>query len=377
MSHDVVFVHLLNDLSGSPKVLCAAIDAATARGWRAKLYVGSSGDGFLSRCAVATARYPYRRFRSKLATLAALLFSQLALFAKLLCDRSIERGAVVYVNTLLPFGASLYGMVTRRNVICHLHETALAQPLLIRFLFAIARRAASAIVFVSDAHARVLASSGVHAWRIHNALDEDFRKKAAASTYVPVRGGRFDVLMIAYLRDYKGVPELVDLAASFADDHRIHFELVLNESGQTLERWSAERVLPGNLSVHPGTRDTAQFYGNASVVVNLSRVDLCMETFGMTLLEAMAFGIPVIAPPVGGPADLVRDGVEGFLVDSRDAPALRARVLQLLEDPALCSRMSAAARARSAAFSPGRFAEEIGCLLDRVRTMKRDKRAIP
>ena len=112
----------------------------------------------------------------------------------------------------------------------------------------------------------------------------------------------------------------------------------------------------------------ARFYAEASAVLNLSRVDLWVETFGLTLLEAMWFGVPVIVPPVGGPAELVSDGVQGFLVDSRDGPLLRERLLRLADDEALCRAMSEAGRRRAGEFSNQKFGTAIRNVVASVRS---------
>jgi phosphatidylinositol alpha 1,6-mannosyltransferase len=59
------------------------------------------------------------------------------------------------------------------------------------------------------------------------------------------------------------------------------------------------------------------------------------ETFGQTLQEAAASGLPVVAPAAGGPLDLVRPGRTGFLVPPGDGPALAAAVAELAADPDL------------------------------------------
>ncbi|MFG3296944.1 glycosyltransferase family 4 protein [Streptomyces sp. NPDC048179] len=68
------------------------------------------------------------------------------------------------------------------------------------------------------------------------------------------------------------------------------------------------------------------------------------ETFCQTVQEAMASGVPVVAPAVGGPIDLVDHGRTGFLVPPRDAGAVREAVASLVADPALRAGFGAAAR---------------------------------
>jgi phosphatidylinositol alpha 1,6-mannosyltransferase len=57
------------------------------------------------------------------------------------------------------------------------------------------------------------------------------------------------------------------------------------------------------------------------------------ETFGQTLQEAAASGLPVVAPAAGGPLDLVADGVSGYLVRPGDPDAFTAAVARLAADP--------------------------------------------
>jgi D-inositol-3-phosphate glycosyltransferase len=71
-----------------------------------------------------------------------------------------------------------------------------------------------------------------------------------------------------------------------------------------------------------------EFYAAAEMVVMPSHY----ESFGMVALEAMAMGTPVVASEVGGLAFLIQDGVNGFLVPSRDPEALAERIYTLLND---------------------------------------------
>lgn len=70
------------------------------------------------------------------------------------------------------------------------------------------------------------------------------------------------------------------------------------------------------------------------------------ESFGMTVLEAMAAGKPVVAAALGGVLETVRDGETGLLVPPSDPRALARAVNRLLSDQALRARMGAAGRAR-------------------------------
>jgi glycosyltransferase involved in cell wall biosynthesis len=68
------------------------------------------------------------------------------------------------------------------------------------------------------------------------------------------------------------------------------------------------------------------------------------ELLGLSVLEAMASGTPVICSRIGGLPEVVQDGETGFLVTPGDIDELHDRLAALLADPARTARMGRAAR---------------------------------
>ncbi|TWV33561.1 glycosyltransferase family 1 protein, partial [Streptomyces misionensis] len=100
-------------------------------------------------------------------------------------------------------------------------------------------------------------------------------------------------------------------------------------------------ALPG--AVFLGRRtgdDLARIFASLDLFVHTGP----FETFCQTVQEAMASGVPVVAPAAGGPLDLVDHGRTGLLVPPHDADAVRDAVRALAADPARRTAFGAAAR---------------------------------
>ena len=117
--------------------------------------------------------------------------------------------------------------------------------------------------------------------------------------------------------------------------------LVIVGSGPT--EAAARRALPGALFLGPQYGEQlATAYASLDVFVHAGPHD----TFGNTLQEAAASGLPVVAPAAGGPIDLVDDEITGFLVPPFDADAIATAVAKLAGDPALRVAQGQGARRR-------------------------------
>jgi len=71
------------------------------------------------------------------------------------------------------------------------------------------------------------------------------------------------------------------------------------------------------------------------------------EGFPNALLEAMALGLPVVATAVGANSEVIRDGVDGFLVAPADAAALSGRLEELIADPVRAAGLGRSGRERA------------------------------
>ncbi|MBV5339644.1 MAG: glycosyltransferase [Deltaproteobacteria bacterium] len=170
--------------------------------------------------------------------------------------------------------------------------------------------------------------------------------------------GTFIIGSSGRLFPVKDYPLMVEIAAAVVatNGEEVYFQL----AGEGPERPAIEAMIQRyklqdrfDLKGHQDDMDT--FYRGIDIYLNTS----VHEGIPMTILEALARGIPVIAPAVGGIREIITDGVEGFLIESRNPEAFAAKCLLLWKDNELRERMSKAARERAeAAFSAEKMAEK-------------------
>ncbi|MBQ0829617.1 glycosyltransferase family 4 protein [Streptomyces tagetis] len=112
--------------------------------------------------------------------------------------------------------------------------------------------------------------------------------------------------------------------------------------GDGPSRPGLEQALPGAAFLGRRTGDDlARLFASLDVFAHTGP----FETFCQTVQEAMASGVPVVAPAAGGPLDLVLPGRTGLLVPPGDAGAVRDAVASLAADPARRAAYGAAGRA--------------------------------
>ncbi len=152
----------------------------------------------------------------------------------------------------------------------------------------------------------------------------------------PRRGGPFRALFVGQIGQRKGMSYLFQGYESFRrPDAELHVVGTFVPGHEVYDRYSHLYRHTPNVP----QQDLPALYQQADVFVFPSLI----EGMPLVVLEAMACGIPVIAT-AHGPGDIVRDGVDGFIVPIRDPQAIATRLEQLYRDPELRMHMGRNAR---------------------------------
>lgn len=169
--------------------------------------------------------------------------------------------------------------------------------------------------------------------------------------------GRFTIGSSGRLFPVKDFPLMVEVAREIAK-HEAGIRFELAGTGPEKER-IAETVrlhgLDGTFLLRGFLHEVSAFYQGIHLYLNTS----VHEGIPMSVLEAMAHGLPVVAPDVGGLKEILDDGIHGFLIKGRDPRSFAERCMLLYRDDALRQRMGLAAKARvEAVFSNDRMARD-------------------
>ena len=187
---------------------------------------------------------------------------------------------------------------------------------------------------------------------IHNFIDPAVYDRAAYRPLLreQVADGRAVVMHVSNFRPVKRVRDIVRIFAQV--QREVPSVLVMVGDGP-------ERVLAEQEARTLGVHDVTHFLGRIDAVAPLlASADLFLlpsqsESFGLSALEALACGVPVVASRVGGLPEVVDDGVTGVLCDLGDVDAMAAASIRILRDRDRWQAMSAAAAADARA----RFSE--------------------
>ena len=108
-------------------------------------------------------------------------------------------------------------------------------------------------------------------------------------------------------------------------------------------------VIPDNVTINSKSRDPRVYILGCDIVLNLSIPTLWVETFGLTIIESLVLGKPVIAPNIGGPCEIIDNGVDGYLIDVTNISEV-VSAIKKVSTPLVYEAMSNKARIKGKKF---------------------------
>lgn len=214
------------------------------------------------------------------------------------------------------------------------------------FVDALANRLSTRVLAVSrsveEFNLRVEAISAEKVTYLPNSVDlaefspADEAARRAARERLGLPGDAFIIGGVGRLTPQKNFGLLLDAAQPLLDENSL---VALFGSGP--EESTLRGRAGGGVRFHGTITDRTAIYHALDVMVLPSR----FEGLPMTVLEAMASGVPVVASAVDGVREIAADGKNALLAPSENVAAFRAAILRLREDAALRSSLAAAARA--------------------------------
>ena len=273
--------------------------------------------------------------------------------------KRFARSDLVYINTSVIADYAIAARFFRHKALLHIHE--IPEGFTLKVLRALVGWSGADIIFNSRA---TRASYPLAAERngtvIYNGVAGP--KVPEPVSYDGTRPLR--VAMLGRVNRIKGQEVLIEAVRLLAPELREKVQVRIIGSAfedQTQETALAELVaqsgLTGEIALEPFTDDAGEAYRWADIVVVPSRRP---ESLGRVAIEAMSWGRPVISSAIGGLAEVVADGVTGWLVPPGDAAALSARLAGVMLQPGAWAGFAAAARQRyEALFSEATAAQLI------------------
>jgi glycosyltransferase involved in cell wall biosynthesis len=264
------------------------------------------------------------------------------------------RPALVMGIYIMPHGLLAYvlGRLARAHVCLHviggpreildggywIDQWQVRRPTLEALYLQVLRRA-DAVMVVGTATREYLVSHGVRADRVHL-----MSSKIDAQRFRPVPGIRceYDLLLSAQLIARKRVDRFLHILANLRRRFpRIRAGILGHGPLRgALERLAVDLGISDCVDFLGFDEATERYYTRAKVFVLTSSA----EGLSLAMLEAMACGLPVVVPAVGDLADVVSNGVTGFVIDDHEVDGFERAIGTLLEQDALRRRLGDNAR---------------------------------
>jgi glycosyltransferase involved in cell wall biosynthesis len=318
-----LFFHRANDYTGSTRALASIIELEHPNKNIIVVTLDINGGGFLTDIKnVKIKKIYFPLYQNKQIKYVSYILSKIHLF---FISFSLGfRFDSFYINTIVPYPSVIAGRMMRKRIIYHIHEKFIdnsIEKIIIEFVF---NNVKSNRIFVSNYLLHQYPHSKNNYVVKYNYLPMSFINEVNIS---PIKFRNLkNIIMISSLSEAKGVFIFVELASKMID---FNFTLIVSASQKEIishfgfTKNNNLNIISSQSNIHP-------FLKNSHLLLNLSIPTKCVETFGLTILEAMIYGIPAIVPNVGGPLELVIDGYNGYCIDVTDLNELMNKVKTIL-----------------------------------------------
>ena len=304
----ILFFHPKNDFTGSTRVLANIICSEYADK-QLKIITINNSRGFLSELPnvnIISLCCPHYK-NKRIPILTGLTWRLHAWLLTIFIGWAYD---TFYINTILPYYAAVIGCLYNKNIVYHIHEKFILKSFNIRIFEFIVNHVKAKRIFVSK---YVKEQYPVNPKAIdivkYNGIPKSFTEKVKIR---PIEErNRSTVIMITSLSRSKGIFTYIETAKKMPE---YNFILLVSSDISSINKFLGNK-LPQNIKLIPAQNNIHPFLYSSDLVVNLTIPSLSIETFGMTVLEAMAYGIPAIVPNVGGPTEIVTNDYNGFCID--------------------------------------------------------------
>lgn len=255
----------------------------------------------------------------------------------------------------------------------HVNKVIAAESWLLQHSSAILANSGQVIEAIENAYDGVLSRTGVRITTIPHGLGSPVQLPPKAGGADPeARETRMlKVLFVGRLEERKG-PDFLLSALAHLPLRLPEFEVVfVGDAGPERGDYARKIGVQVEALRRKGTRANLRFLGHVSdaeVEQHYRDADIFVapsrfESFGLTLIEAMRFSTPVIASDVGGMREIIRDGIDGYLVNLDNTVQLAQRLSALLTSPELRRKIGEAARhTYETRYTAARMAESLESL---------------
>lgn len=313
-----IFIHLLNDYSGSPRILNDRISVYSSNNKKIHI-ITNDKDGFIELHGKSSALFNYKKSNNIFLKLIRYWIWMIRVSIYLLFY--IKENDVVHGNTMLTAPLFMAAKLKKAATISHVMETKIRPNYFKIFLRYFIKNHADQVIFISkfllDVEGFHNKNTSVVYPKISNELISS--DMCGKEKLLENNGKYFNVTMICSLSWSKGIQNFINLAMIANENkEKIKFILVISSTEKEISRFLLGIHIPSNIEIRSKTNEISKILEISNLIISLTLREQWIETFALTLAEAMSFGLPVIAPDIGAQTEYITNGYNGYLVNEKD-----------------------------------------------------------